>query len=75
MKNVKVITLQSESELLTLGEAMEYAKTFNEFVTIRSPDFELVGRFGVDSIENGLCPDGIKYDWDKSTRAGTVRNK
>jgi hypothetical protein len=37
----------------------------NEFVTIKGKDFEIVGKFGVDSIEDGVCPDGVDYDWKK----------
>jgi hypothetical protein len=60
-------------DVMTLDEAMKTAKTMNEFVTITGPDFEIVGMFGVDSIENGLCPDGVKYDWDKANRIGRVK--
>jgi hypothetical protein len=54
---------------------MKYAKLLNEFVTISGPDFEIVGMFGVDSIKNGLCPDGVAYDWDKSARIGRVKKE
>jgi hypothetical protein len=50
---------------ITLGEAMSYAKTVNAFVTIKHNDFEVVGRFGADSIKDGKCPDGIDYTWMK----------
>jgi hypothetical protein len=48
-----------------LGPALDWAKTLAVFVTITSQDFELVGVFGVDAIQNGLCPDGVAYDWKK----------
>jgi hypothetical protein len=70
-----VISKEKETEFDSLDQAMTYAKTLAEFVTIKSDGFELVGKFGVDSIENGVCPDGVKYDWDKSSRIGKVRNK
>ena len=60
---------------MTLDEAMHTAKVMNEFVTITGPDFEIVGMFGVDSIKDGLCPDGVKYDWDKSARIGRVKKE
>jgi hypothetical protein len=46
---------------------MQYAKFLNEFATITDLDsqFEIVGKFGVDSIENGVCPDGVPYTWMK----------
>lgn len=70
-----VISKENESEFDSLDQAMTYAKTLAEFVTIKSGSFELVGKFGVDSIENGVCPDGVKYDWDKSSRIGKLRVK
>jgi hypothetical protein len=49
----------------TLNEAMAYAKTVGMFVTINSPEFEVCGVFGADSIEDGVCPDGVPYTWMK----------
>lgn len=62
-------------EVLTLDEAMKYAKIMNEFVTIKGPDFEIVGMFGVDSIKDGKCPDGVAYDWNKASRIGRVKKE
>jgi hypothetical protein len=45
----------------------------NEFVTIKGPDFEIVGMFGVDSVKDGVCPDGVKYDWNKASRIGAPK--
>jgi hypothetical protein len=59
----------------TLDSAMQAAKAVGFFVTIKGPDFEVCGRFGVDSIKNGVCPDGVKYDWDKSARIGRVKKE
>lgn len=53
-----------------LTTAMEMAKYIDEFVTITDGTVEIVGKFGVDSIEDGLCPDGVEYDWDKASRIG-----
>ena len=60
---------------ITLGEAMLFAKTVDEFVTIKGDDFEVVGRFGVDSVKNGKCPDGVAYDWNKASRIGRVKKE
>jgi hypothetical protein len=49
----------------TLDEAMLFAKTTNLFVTIKGPEFEVCGIFGVDSVKDGECPDGVKYSWIK----------
>jgi hypothetical protein len=57
----KVVTFN----VMTLDEAMKTAKAMNEFVSIKSKDFELVGMFGADSIVDGKCPDGIDYTWKK----------
>ena len=52
-------------KVLTLSEAMNVAKSLNEFVTIKGPNFEVVGKFGVDSVVDQLCPDGVEYSWKK----------
>ena len=58
-----------------LDSAMLAAKYINEFVTIAGPDFEVCGMFGVDSVKNGVCPDGIAYDWNKASRIGRVKKE
>jgi hypothetical protein len=65
----------NELEFLDLTSAMDHAKSLNEFVTIKGDGFEVCGRFGVDSVRDGKCPDGIKYDWDKSARIGRVKKE
>jgi hypothetical protein len=57
----------------TLTEAMAFAKTVGMFVTIKGPDFEVCGIFGVDTVKDGKCPDGVAYDWNKASRIGAVR--
>jgi hypothetical protein len=69
----KVIGKEETFKVLTLAEAMNLAKHMNEFVTIKGQDFEVCGVFGVDSIRDGVCPDGVKYDWDKSSRIGASK--
>jgi hypothetical protein len=59
----------------TLNEAMSFAKTVGRFVTIKGLDFEVCGMFGVDSVKDGLCPDGIAYDWNKASRIGRVKKE
>ena len=60
--------------LSTLSSAMEAAKYIGYFVTIKGPnDFETCGVFGVDSVEDGKCPDGVDYDWNKANRIGRVK--
>jgi len=59
----------------TLNEAMSHAKTVGIFVTIKGPEFEVCGVFGVDSIREGKCPDGIAYDWNKTSRIGRVKKE
>ena len=61
----KVIGKEETFKVLTLAEAMNIAKHMNEFVTIKADDFEIVGMFGVDSIKDGVCPDGVDYSWKK----------
>ena len=62
-----------ELEFANLDLAMAHAKLLNEFVTIVGPDFEVCGMFGVDSVKNGVCPDGVKYDWNKASRIGAPK--
>ena len=69
----KVVGKEESFKVLTLSEAMNVAKSLNEFVTISGPDFEVVGLFGVDSIVDGVCPDGVKYDWNKASRIGAPK--
>jgi hypothetical protein len=64
---------KDEREFANLDLAMAYAKTLDEFVTIKGNGFEIVGRFGVDSIKDGVCPDGVKYDWNKESRIGAPK--
>ena len=69
----KVIGKEETLRVLTLAEAMNVAKSMNEFVTIKGADFEVCGMFGVDSIVDGVCPDGVKYDWNKASRIGQAK--
>lgn len=71
----KVVYKDVVVEFNSLMEAMAHAKTLDYFVTIQGQDFEVVGMFGVDSIKNGFCPDGVKYDWNKSSRIGRVKRE
>ena len=60
----------------SLDNAMATAKAFGQFVTIRGPDgMEFVGMFGVDSVKDGKCPDGVAYDWNKASRIGRVKKE
>lgn len=59
----------------TLDSAMQAAKAVGFFVTIKGPDFEVCGIFGVDSVKNGKCPDGVVYDWNKASRIGRVKKE
>ena len=64
-----------ETSFAGLDLAMAHAKMLNKFVTISGNGFEIVGKFGVDSIEDGVCPDGIAYDWNKASRIGRVKRE
>jgi hypothetical protein len=64
-----------QQEFETLDQALAYANTVNAFVVIQGPDFEVCGHFGVDTVQNGLCPDGIAYDWNKASRIGRVKRE
>ena len=59
----------------TLDEAMVFAKTVGMFITIKGPDFEVCGVFGVDAVKDGVCPDGVAYDWNKASRIGRMKKE
>jgi len=80
MYNTHMYTVISKSGLplntsSTLDEAMAFAKTVGMFVTIKGADFEVCGVFGVDTVKDGKCPDGVDYDWNKSSRIGRVKKE
>jgi hypothetical protein len=56
---------EDSKEFITLDEAMKFSKELNCFVTIVGDGMEIVGKFGVDSIVDGKCPDGADYTWMK----------
>ena len=64
-----------EKEFATLDLAMAHAKALNVFVTIKGDEFEVCGLFGVDTVANGVCPDGVAYDWNKASRIGRVKKE
>ena len=63
----------NELEFADLESAMAHARLLNQFVTIQGADFEVCGVFGVDSVRDGVCPDGVVYDWNKASRIGASR--
>ena len=71
----KVIATDVEEEFDTLDLAMNYAKVLDKFVTIKGGEFEIVGRFGVDSVVDGKTPDGVAYTWNKASRIGRVKKE
>lgn len=54
-----------EREFDNLGPAMDWAKALALFVTIKGNNMEIVGKFGVDAVVDGVCPDGVEYSWKK----------
>ena len=62
-------------EFIDLAKAMDYAKSLNEFVSIKGNGFEVCGMFGVDSVVDGKTPDGVTYDWNKASRIGRVKKE
>jgi hypothetical protein len=49
----------------SLALAMEFSKGLGTFVVISNGEFEIVGKFGVDSVKEGVLPDGTDYSWMK----------
>lgn len=56
-------------ECLTLTDALRWATELrdngNRFVTIASENPNSVGQPGVDSVKDGVLPDGEEYTWRK----------
>jgi hypothetical protein len=71
----KVIWEENEKEFENLNLAMDWAKTLDQFVKIQGGEFEVVGKFGVDSVKDGKCPDGVVYDWNKASRIGAAKRR
>jgi hypothetical protein len=59
----------------TLDGAMAFAKTVGMFITIKGPDFEVCGIFGVDAVKDGKTPDGAPYTWNKASRIGRMKKE
>ena len=55
-------------EVETLDQAMNRSKQIGLFVKINNDNFELVGIFGADGVNNGLLPNGDSYGWYKRRR-------
>lgn len=52
-------------EVISLDEAMKYAKKLGVLVTIEGGGIEIVGHFGADEVKDGTLPSGEKYSWYK----------
>jgi hypothetical protein len=57
--------IDCREEFVNLDLAINRSKVLNRFVTISFYGNELVGKFGVDSIESGVLPNGDNYTWKK----------
>ena len=55
-------------EFESLTAAINRSKVLNKFVTISFDGNQLVGKFGVESVEDGLLPNGDSYTWKKRRR-------
>jgi hypothetical protein len=71
----KVIYNEVAVEFVDLDSAMSHAKLINQFVSIKGGEFEIVGKFGVDSVVDGKTPDGVAYTWNKASRIGRVKKE
>ena len=57
-----------EEEVKDLSLALARATELGIPVTINGGGMEIVGTFGADSVNNGMLPNGIKYNWYKRRR-------
>lgn len=61
----RVVYEEEEIVVEDLQAAMDVAKILDRFVSIFGNGMEIVGRFGADSVQDGVCPDGVEYTWRK----------
>lgn len=61
--------VEKEIAVPTLDSAMSFSKSLGRFVSIQGGGMEIVGKFGVDSIKDGKCPDGVEYSWVKRRKS------
>ena len=52
-------------EFPNLDLAMKFSKSLGTFVRISDGKIEIVGKFGADSVKDGVLPDGTAYGWTK----------
>ncbi len=57
--------IDCREEFINLDLAIKRSKVIGRFVTISFYGNELVGKFGVDSVELGQLPNGDSYTWKK----------
>lgn len=57
--------VEKEIEFPNLDAAMMFSKSLGRFVSISNGQTEIVGKFGVDSVNDGMLPDGTHYGWYK----------
>ena len=65
VKWIKDVYDNDVKEFPTLDEAMQYAKQLDVTVEIKTSEYTVVGKFGVDSVENQILPNGAEYGYVK----------
>ena len=64
----------SDTDMKEALVAMQDLRAQNfSFVTMVSENPNSIGKPGVDSVKNGLTPDGIPYTWNKASRIGAMK--
>ena len=66
-------------DIQTLSEALQCTEMLRKSemtcVTMVSENPNSVGKAGVDEIKDGVCPDGVAYDWSKASRIGAMKKR
>lgn len=57
--------VEKQINVPNLDIAMSFSKQLGKFVTITDGKTEMVGKFGVDGVKEGVLPDGTSYGWYK----------
>lgn len=64
----------SDTDMKEALVAMQDLRAQNfSFVTMVSENPNSIGKPGVDSVKDGLTPDGIPYTWNKASRIGAMK--
>lgn len=57
--------VEKQISVPTLDSALAFGRSLGITVTISDGETEMIGKIGVDSVKEGVLPDGTPYSWFK----------